>query len=50
MLCTQIVLNVKTKKNNLCTQHILSLQFSCPEHVSNSMNNLLSRWGLVGLS
>ena len=37
-----IVLNVKTKKNNLCTQHVLSLYFSC-----NSMNNLLSCDGLI---
>ena len=28
MLGTKIVLNVKTK-NNLCTQHVLSLEFSC---------------------
>ena len=27
MLCTEIVLNVKTK-NNFCTQHVLSLQLS----------------------
>ena len=40
---------VKTKtKNNLCTQHVLSLEFSCTELVSgNSMNNLLSYCGLV---
>ena len=31
MLCTQIVLNVKTKKTNLCTQHVLNLLFSCTE-------------------
>ena len=32
MLCTKIVLNVKTKtKNNVCTQHVLSLEFSCTE-------------------
>ena len=24
-LCTQIALNVKTKKNNLCTQNVLSM-------------------------
>ena len=30
MLCTQIVLNVKTK-NNFCTQHVLSLYSSCTE-------------------
>ena len=40
MLCTWIVLNVKTK-NNLCTQHVLSLQFLY------SMNNLSSYCGLV---
>ena len=32
----------KNKKNNLCAQHVLSLEFSC-----NSMNNLLSYCGLV---
>ena len=32
MLCTQIVLNVKTK-TNLCTKHVLSLEFSCTELV-----------------
>ena len=31
-------------KNNLCTQHVLSLEFSC---IGNSMNNLLSYYGLV---
>ena len=41
MLCTQIVLNVKTK-NNLCTQYVLNLYCSC-----NSMNNLLSYNGLI---
>jgi hypothetical protein len=43
MLCTKIVLNVKTK-NNLCTQHVLS--FLCTE-LEKSMNNLLSYCGLV---
>ena len=33
-------------QNNLCTQHVLSLQFSCTEFV-NKMNNLLSYFGLV---
>ena len=28
MLCTEIVLN---DKNNFCTQHVLSLEFSCIE-------------------
>ena len=44
MLCTNIVLNVKTKtkKNNFCTQHVLNLYFSC-----NSMNNLSSYCGLT---
>ena len=38
MLCTNIVLNVKTKtKNNFCTEHVVNLYFS-----GNSMNNLLS--------
>ena len=41
MLCTNIVLNVKTK-NNFCTQQILNLYFS-----GNSMNNLLSYYGLT---
>ena len=36
MLCTQSVLNVKTK-NNLCTEQVLSLQFSCTELSSNSI-------------
>ena len=40
-LCTNIVLNVKTK-NNYCTQHVLNLYFSC-----NSMNNLSSYCGLT---
>ena len=30
ILCTEIVLNVK---NNFCTQHVLSLEFSCIELV-----------------
>ena len=30
MLCTQIVFDIQ---NNLCTQHVLSLQFSCNELV-----------------
>ena len=43
MLCTNIVLNVKTKtKNNFCTQHVLSLYFS-----GDPMNNLLSYCGLT---
>ena len=41
MLCTNIVLNVKTK-NNYCTQHVVILYFS-----GNSMNNLLSYFGLT---
>ena len=41
MLCTNIVLNVKTK-NNFCTQHVLNLYYS-----GNSMNNLLSYCGLT---
>ena len=36
MLCTNIVLNVKTKIN-FCTQHVLNLYYS-----GNSMNNLSS--------
>ena len=40
MLCTNIVLNVKTKKN--CTQHVVTLYFS-----GNSMNNLSSYCGLT---
>ena len=40
MMCTNIVLNVKTKtKNNFCTQHALNLYFS--------MNNLSSYCGLT---
>merc|ERR1712051_311155 len=32
MLCTNIVLKTKTKtKNNVCTQHVLKLYFSCTE-------------------
>ena len=32
MLCTNIVLNAKTKtKNNFCTQYVLNLYFSCTE-------------------
>ena len=43
MLCTNIVLNIKTKrKNNFCTQHVLNLCFS-----GISMNNLLSYCGLT---
>ena len=42
MLCTNIVLNVKTKKNNFCTQHVVNLYFS-----GNLMNNLLSYYGLT---
>ena len=42
MLCTNIVLNVKTKKNNFCRQHVLDMYFSV-----NSMNNLLSYCGLT---
>ena len=43
MLCTNIVLNVKTKtKNNFCTQHVLDFYFSC-----NSMNNFLLYCGLT---
>ena len=43
MLCTNIVLNVKTKtENNFCTQHVVSLYFS-----GNSMSNLLSYCGLT---
>ena len=41
LLCTNIVLNVKTK-NNFCTQHVVNLYFS-----GNSMNNLLSCCGLT---
>ena len=39
MLCTNIVVNVKTKQNktNFCTQHVVNLHFS-----GNSMNNLQS--------
>ena len=40
MLCTNIA---KTKtKNNYCTQHVGNLYF-----LGNSMNNLLSYWGLT---
>ena len=42
MLCTNIVVNVKTKKNNFCTQHVLSLYF-----LGDSINNLLSYCGLT---
>ena len=44
MLCTNIVLNVKTKtkKTNFCTQYVVNLYFS-----ENSMNNLLSYCGLT---
>ena len=43
MLCTNIVLNVKTKtKNNFCTQHVLNLYFG-----GDSMNNLSSYCGLT---
>ena len=41
MLCTNIVLNVKTK-NNFCTQHVVNLYFSW-----KSMNNLSSYSGLA---
>ena len=30
MLCTKVILNVKTK-TNFCAQHILNLYFSCTE-------------------
>ena len=40
MLCTNFVLNVKTK-NNFCTHQVVNLYFS-----GNSMNNLLSYCGL----
>ena len=45
MLCTNIVLNVKTKtkQNNFCTQQVLNLYF-----LGNSINNLLSQYGLTG--
>ena len=43
MMCTNIVLNVKTKtKNNFCTQNVVNLYF-----LGNSMNNLLSYCGLT---
>ena len=43
MLCTNIVLNVKTKtRNNFCTEHFVNLYSSW-----NSMNNLLSYCGLT---
>ena len=45
MLCTNVVLNVKTKTNKqtkFCTHHVLNLYFSC-----NSMNNLSSYCGLT---
>ena len=44
MLCTNIVLNVKQKqkKNNVSSQHVLTLYFS-----RNSMNNHLSYCGLT---
>ena len=43
LLCTTIVLNVKTKtKNYFCTQHVLKMYFS-----GNSMNNLWSYCGLT---
>ena len=41
MLCTNIVLNVKTKQKQNCTQHVVDLYF-----LGNSMNNLLSCCGL----
>ena len=41
MLCTDIVSDIQ---NNLCSQHVLSFQSSC---TCNSMNNLLSHFGLV---
>ena len=54
MMCTWIVLNVKTKtKNNLCSQHVLPMFYPCSElgifmyWTGNSMNNLLSHCGLV---
>ena len=43
MLCTNIILNVKTKKqNNFCTQHFVNLYFG-----GNSISNLLSHCGLT---
>ena len=43
MLCTNIVLNVKTKtENNFFTQPVLNLSFS-----GNSMKNLLKYCGLT---
>ena len=45
MLCTQIVLNVKTKQKfvyTTCTELVIFLYLT-----SNSMNNLLSYCGLV---
>ena len=42
MLCTNIVLDVKTIINNFCTQHIVNLYFSW-----NSLNNLSSYCGLT---
>ena len=41
MLCTKIVLNVKTK-THFCTQHVLNFYF-----LGNSMNNLLTYCGLT---
>ena len=42
MLCTNIVLNVKTKKNYFCRQYVVNFYFSW-----NTMNNLLSYCGLT---
>ena len=35
------------QKNNLCKQHVMSLEFSCKYWTCNSMNNLSSYCGLV---
>ena len=42
--CVQILfwMTKQKQKNNFCTQHVLSLYFSC-----NSMNNVSSYWGLT---
>ena len=39
-----VYINCSEKINNLCTQHVLTLQFSCTR---NSLNNLSSYCGLV---
>ena len=47
ILCTQIVFFCFDIQNNLCTKHALSLEISCKYWTPNSMNNLLSYYGLI---